>query len=131
MDSTQKPISESPGDTLRALADEIDRVYADRPALVASGGHRHPMQPVIVAKDGVHRFKENAIVRHLLDAGPFDMNTIAMMDFTREDREQFAQLIGYSVSGACDLGYMGEEVCGAALAASQELEESLHSPSGQ
>lgn len=44
------------------------------------------------------RFKANAIVRHLLDAGPFDMNQLAMMKFPREDREQFAELIGYSLS---------------------------------
>ena len=40
----------------------------------------HPMQP-IEKKDGVIRFKENAIVRFLLDAGPNDLNSIALMSF--------------------------------------------------
>ena len=66
---------------------------------------QHPRQPIIW--DGkVARFKENKIVRFLLDAGPNNMNTLASMPFSREDREQFAQLIGYSVSGAGDLSYM-------------------------
>jgi hypothetical protein len=38
----------------------------------------HPAQPIVVASDGVVRFKCNPIVRWLLDAGPFDMNTIAL-----------------------------------------------------
>jgi len=66
---------------------------------------KHPMQPVVrVGK--VHRFKENKIVRLLLDTHPtVDMNTLACMDFTREDRNQFAQLIGYSVDGFAELSY--------------------------
>jgi hypothetical protein len=57
----------------------------------------------------VLRFKANAIVRFLLDAGPYDMNTLAMMPFTDEDRRQFAQLIGYSVSGYGDLSYAEDD----------------------
>ena len=33
------------------------------------------------------------------------LNELAMMDFDKNDRWQFAQLIGYSVSGAGDLDY--------------------------
>lgn len=66
----------------------------------------HPMQPIVRAADGVVRFKANAIVAFLLDAGPFDMNALARMPFSDEDREQFAQLIGYSVSGFGDLPYV-------------------------
>jgi hypothetical protein len=70
----------------------------------------HPAQPIVVASDGVVRFKCNPIVRWLLDAGPFDMNTIALKpEFTVEDRRQFAQLIGYSVSGYGDLSYGCED----------------------
>ena len=64
----------------------------------------HPMQP-IEKKDGVIRFKENAIVRFLLDAGPNDLNSIALMSFSVDDHRQLAQLIGYSVSGYGDLNY--------------------------
>lgn len=76
---------------------------------------RHPTQPLEKSESGVVRFKRNAIVCYLLDAGPFDMNKLAMMDFSQEDREQFAQLIGYSHSGSADLGYMSDETWSAAL----------------
>lgn len=70
----------------------------------------HPIQPLVVDKHGVVRFKQNAIVRWLLDEGPFDLNQIALKDFSQEDQEQLAQLIGYSHSGAFDLDYMSREV---------------------
>jgi len=88
---------------------------------------RHPMQPIVVTPDGVHRFKQNAIVWYMLDAGRraglFDLNTIAthVPAFSREDHEQLAQLTGYSVSGACDLSYMSDAVCNAALAESGRI----------
>lgn len=75
---------------------------------MSQGGH--PIQPLIEDEKGVERFKRNAIVCKLLDDGPFDMNDIAMWNVSREDREQFAQLIGYSWCGACDLGYISDEV---------------------
>lgn len=75
-----------------------------------------PIQPLIEDEHGVIRFKPNAIVQHLLENGGIDLNQIAMLDFSREDREQFAQLIGYSWSGACDLGYVTDEVLDAAEA---------------
>lgn len=70
---------------------------------------QYPMQPIVLV-DGVARFRENNIIRCMLDVGPFDMNQLAVMDFTDVDREQFAQLIGYSVSGAGDLDYMSDEL---------------------
>jgi len=48
-------------------------------------------------------------VRFLLDMGPFDMNKLAIMDFSREDRIQFAQLIGYSQAGFGELSYVSDE----------------------
>lgn len=66
---------------------------------------RHPMQPIVMVEK-VARFKENAIVRMLLDTHPSSgLNEIACMKFSRADRNQFAQLIGYSVSGFGDLSY--------------------------
>ena len=74
---------------------------------------RHPKQPHVVDKHGVVRFKENKIVSALLDkatkAKIMDMNIISSMDFSDEDRQQFAQLIGYSVSGYGELSYADEE----------------------
>lgn len=66
---------------------------------------RHPRQPVELDDQGVPRFKSNKIVRYLLEQGPFDMNHLALQKFSQEDKEQFAQLIGYSVSGFGDLSY--------------------------
>ena len=69
---------------------------------------KHPLQPIIIDKHKVARFKSNRIVEWLLEnaqANGFDMNTLAMMDFDKNDRWQFAQLIGYSVSGIGDLSY--------------------------
>lgn len=69
-----------------------------------------PMQPIDWDDQGVLRFRQNKIVCWLLHAGPFDMNQIAVLPgISREEREQFAQLIGYSVSGAGDLSYFHED----------------------
>ena len=61
----------------------------------------HPVQPVYVDKYGNDRFKENAIVKFLLttcEQHGVDLNTLASMAFTAEDRMQLAMLIGYSVA---------------------------------
>jgi hypothetical protein len=67
---------------------------------------KHPIQPLIKDDKGILRFKHNAIVRSLLDDGPYDMNNLSVMTFSSEDREQFAQLIGYSLSGFFELDYV-------------------------
>jgi hypothetical protein len=70
-----------------------------------------PEQPTEKDAHGVLRFKSNKIVEHLLDFSSSkgcDMNELARMDFSNEDRMQFAQLIGYSVSGYNSLSYMIE-----------------------
>jgi hypothetical protein len=70
----------------------------------------HPMQPLVYDDEEIVRFKKNTIVRYLLDSGTADMNTLALMPFSDEDRVQFAQLIGYSVSGFSELSYVSDEV---------------------
>ena len=70
---------------------------------------KHPIQPFDIAADGVLRFKENKIVRYLLEKGPFDLNFLAVQGFSQEDHEQFAQLIGYSKSGWSGLSYVSDE----------------------
>jgi hypothetical protein len=60
------------------------------------------MQPIVMVK-GVVRFKQNAIVRFLVDNYPPTLNAIRAMPFPREDYVQLMQLIGYSVSGFGDL----------------------------
>lgn len=83
-----------------------------------------PMQPVVKNKDGTVRFRENAIVRHLLDRlqekHGYGLNQLAMLDFSQEDREQFAQLIGYSISGYHELSYVSDESCAQASALANE-----------
>jgi hypothetical protein len=69
-----------------------------------------PMQPIVVADDGVVRFEPNQIVRFLLDNGGFDLNQLTIRGFPEVDWEQFAQLIGYSVDGFADLSYASDEV---------------------
>ena len=68
----------------------------------------HPIQPIVRDSHGTVRFKENAIVRYLLDNGGIDMNKLATLPFCQNDREQFAQLIGYSLSGFGDLSYVSD-----------------------
>ena len=78
---------------------------------------KHPIQPLEKDKNGTLRFKKNAIVEHLLDNGGIDMNALALMDFSAEDRQQFAQLIGYSLSGYGELtSYVNDDAYGAAAA---------------
>jgi len=75
---------------------------------------RHPIQPIEKDKNGTLRFKENAIVRHILDNGGVDLNQLAGIEFSDEDRQQFAQLIGYSLCGFGDLSYVNNSAYNAA-----------------
>lgn len=81
----------------------------------------HPMQPLILDDGGVVRFKENAIITHLFETGALDLNEIATMPFSAEDRMQVAQLLGYSVSGFGDLSYADHEVVALADADAMRL----------
>lgn len=55
---------------------------------------KHPRQPTRHGADGVIRFNSNVIVLYLLNKGMFDMNHLAVQNFSDEDRCKFAQLIG-------------------------------------
>lgn len=84
----------------------------------------HPVQQIRTDKNGHLRFRENAIVRYLLDKKtPCDMNELARMPFSREDRVQFAQLIGYSLSGFSELSYVNDLDYRAAELHSQSVED--------
>jgi len=74
-------------------------------------GFVHPMQPLLPDEHGVMRLKKNAIAEHFYEWSQqrgMGLNEIAMMDFTDEDRMQFAQLIGYSLSGYAELSYVSD-----------------------
>lgn len=85
----------------------------------------HPMQPVEDDGDDVIRFKQNAIVRHLLDNGGIDLNALARLPFSREDHVQFAQLIGYSVRGFGELSYVHDEDYDRAASAAEVVEKHM------
>jgi len=70
---------------------------------------KNPIQPLYIDEDGTLRFKRNEIVDFILENGGIDLNQIAGMKFSQDDREQFAQLIGYSHSGYGDLSYVSDE----------------------
>ncbi len=83
-----------------------------------------PMQPVYADGEGVTRFMENGIVRFLLDWSSnkgMSLNDLALMRFDNEDRAQFAQLIGYSLSGYGELPYVSNESFQAAANAEAKL----------
>lgn len=114
--SVAKPIGRFDADA-RAIMSEGDYLRLVALATSNSGVKHHPMQPVVFV-DGVARFRENPIVRHLLDEASAgrrcDMNDLARVRFDDVDREHFAQLIGYSVSGASSLDYVSDGLIDAA-----------------
>lgn len=71
----------------------------------------HPIQEIVMV-DGVERFRQNAIVRTLLDHGSrtgLDLNQISVMKFDDEDRRQLAQLIGGSLQYYVDSPFVRHE----------------------
>lgn len=82
---------------------------------------KFPMQPLAKDGQGVVRFRQNAIVSYLLDNGGIDLNRIGLLGFSDEDATQFAQLIGYSLSGFHELSYVSDEDAHAASAEAKRL----------
>lgn len=87
----------------------------------------HPIQPLTKDDDGTLRFQANKIVSDLLDfAQPrgFGLNEMAAREYSDEDRQQFAQLIGYSLSGYSELQcYVSDEAYSAAAHMADGLDE--------
>jgi hypothetical protein len=84
-----------------------------------------PMQPIGLDPHGVVRFLENRMVRDLYrfaEPHGMDMNLMAGTGkFTDEEWRQFAQLIGYSVSGWGTLSYVDRYSCDKADRVADEL----------
>ncbi len=76
-------------------------------------------------KEGDYYFRSNKIVKFLLDAGPFDMNKLGAMPFSKRDMEQFVQLIGYSVAGFGELTYVSEKAYNKAMKKMDKLDKKL------
>jgi len=67
-----------------------------------------PMQPVEIAADRVVRFKKNQIIcdmQELCAKHGLDLNDIACREYSKDDRSQLMQLIGYSVSAYGGLSF--------------------------
>lgn len=84
---------------------------------------KNPLQPIIKDEHGTLRFKKNEIVDYLLENGGIDLNEIARMPFNNDDREQFASLIGYSLGGFSELGYVSDEAYESAIKMSEGMTE--------
>ena len=68
-----------------------------------------PMQPIYRDDLGTIRFQRNAIVSHLLYAGEIGLDQLAKLKVPQADREQFYQLIGYSLSGYHELSDVSDD----------------------
>ena len=73
--------------------------------------NRQPMQPLSLDATGTMRFQKNELVVYLLDNGGLGLNDIAACNCNCPvaDREQFAQLIGYSLDGFAELSYVRDD----------------------
>ena len=89
--------------------------------------NKHPIQPLAKDSAGVLRFKKNHIVCDLLEVASqhgLSLNDLACRDYSPDDRQQLAQLIGYSLSGYGDLGYVDNEAYAAAEKRSKKAKKS-------
>ena len=68
-----------------------------------------PNQELYLDTDGKIKFKENKIVNYILNHGGIDLNHLRSIEFPQDDREQFAQLIGYPHSGYGELNYVTDK----------------------
>jgi hypothetical protein len=83
------------------------------------------MQPLVTDDNNVIRFRENTLVRKLLDEAQkrgYGLNQLAGRDFPQEDWEQFYQLIGYSLSGYHELSLVSDASCAEATNAAKLLD---------
>lgn len=86
-------------DKLREQAERRDESTMTPPS------ERVPMQPLVVV-GGILRFRQNALVRYLLDTSPLGLNHLAILpNIPQEDRAQFEQLIGRSLGAYADCNY--------------------------
>lgn len=101
------------GDSQAALA-YVSFLWDKTDTLAEFESQHYPIQPIVTDKNGTMRFKENQIVRDLFDTHPsLDMNLLAALKYSAEDRQQFAMLIGYTIGGFNDLSYVTDDVCDA------------------
>ena len=94
--------------------------------LTSDSTMKNPIQPLTSDSQGVLRFKANALVNALLEHGQatgLGLNELAHKFCGAEhadDRQQLAQLIGYSLSGYGELGYVSDDAYRAAAVMADE-----------
>ncbi len=88
----------------------------------------HPVQPLFKDSHGALRFRENKIVSDLLAHSTergFGLNEIARKGYSKEDQQQLAQLIGYSLSGYSELrSYVDDAAYAVAVEKSKRTKKS-------
>ena len=102
------------------MGEATDATTGSKSKLNEPLGVKQPIQPLVVDQHGTLRFKENTIVRYLLDNGGINLNDLARIEFSQDDCMQFAQLIGYSLSGFSDLSYVDDATFEAATAMAEQ-----------
>ncbi|MCG5044305.1 hypothetical protein LZP96_09665 [Enterobacteriaceae bacterium 155047] len=111
-----------------AVVIDANRAAMLQAAEPVTTAYKLPMQPLVIDSHGTLRFKENPIVRTLLDYATehgYGLNEIAREEFDAEDQMQLAQLIGYSLSGYGTLSYVTDESYDRAASAAPQQEELL------
>ena len=79
------------------------------------------MQPLYLDERDELRFRGNKIICDLIEKGLLDLNKVAMGDFDRDERMQFAQLVAYSLNGYSELSYVTRENFARASDMAEEL----------
>lgn len=82
-----------------------------------------PLQPLVPEPEKGGRFRANVLVQHLLLVAKrqgVDMNSLAGVPASDADRQQFAMLIGYSVSGFLELSYVDDVLADRVIRAATE-----------
>jgi hypothetical protein len=86
---------------------------------------RRPLQPLVKDSSGIVRFQPNEIVCTLVDecrARGFSLNELFARDFRQADREQFFQLIGYSIAGYHELSDVSDDAAREATVAARRVD---------
>lgn len=95
--STRCTCPSFPWNPLRPMAHRDGCPAVAAVAWPAPHAPEHPMQPIVI--DGkVARFRENKLVKLLLDRYPGGLNSVLFTEPRPEDLAQLLQLLGYSVS---------------------------------
>lgn len=117
--SSESPEHREIGEGFLYFIEEIDKLRTDLAAaneklrVAEERPYKHPMQSARPDDRGTLRFVANPIVQNLLDYASDrgrNLNDLAARSdefgFEYNDWRQFAQLIGYSVSGFFELSYV-------------------------